>query len=104
MKRVINGKTYNTDTAIELHSRCTVYETETIYMRKSGELFYFRKFGVLTEIIPTNLEEIKEWVTDRYGNYFYGGDEEEAGIIDGVNYGLVNEVFEKIKDEYFKRK
>ena len=103
MKKIIKGKTYNTDTAIELRSLNTIYGLEKIYIRKKGELFYTKETNGKTWLEAVTLAQVREWCVTRFGYYFYGGDEEEDGIIDGLNYGLINSVFEDIKREYNKR-
>lgn len=87
MKKVINGKMYNTDTAKNLGEwwngvprndfNCC---EETLYRKKTGEFFLYGEGGANTkysksagqnsrsggsEIIPLTESEAKKWVEDR---------------------------------------
>lgn len=82
MKKIINGKLYNTDTAREVGWRSQnnpgdfYYVCETLYCKKTGEYFLHGDGGPLTQyaetvgqnqwrggerIIPMNLQAAKEW-------------------------------------------
>lgn len=82
MKKIINGKVYNTETAKELASRWNGRSerdfnciTETLYRKKTGEYFlhgeggpntsYAKRFGNSwgygERIIPYTEEEAKAW-------------------------------------------
>lgn len=83
MKKVINGKVYNTETAIELASYWNGLSysdfgcmTEGLYKTKKGRFFLHGKGGPMSkyaehhgncctegeDIIPLTLEEAKAWV------------------------------------------
>lgn len=97
MKKIINGKMYNTETAecVEwytngLSKRDFCYKEEGIYRKKTGEWFLYGEGGAMTEyaehlagtmrgygegIIPLTLQEAKEWCEkhadiDTYIKYF----------------------------------
>jgi len=82
MKKIINGKLYNTETATELGSYWNGYPhgdfsfvMETLYIKKTGEYFLHGEGGPLTEycnyvgnnrcfgsdICPYTKAEAKEW-------------------------------------------
>lgn len=85
MKKVINGKMYNTETATCIGCKCTNalsqrdfrYREEKLYQKRTKEFFLYGEGGALTEyaeyvtgcgytygekIIPLSEEEAKEWV------------------------------------------
>lgn len=92
MKRIINGKKYDTETAKKIasyHNNCSVtdfnYFYECLYLKKTGEFFICGEGGALTKyvrsdgsgawcygekITPLSLEEAKRWV-ERYANDQY---------------------------------
>lgn len=82
MKKIINGKLYNTETAKEVAKDWNGYSTwdfnylcETLYLKKTGEWFLFGEGGSFTEyaepapggmvfgkqIIPYTEKQAKEW-------------------------------------------
>ena len=82
MKKIIKGKLYDTDTAIEIGNWSNGYpwsdfhcEYETLYKKKTGEYFLFAEGGPLSEhrerigdgwtygesIIPMSIGEAKSW-------------------------------------------
>ena len=86
MKKIINGKLYDTETAKEICSWSNVYYSgdfyhtyETIYQKKTGEYFLYGRGGALSQygesygsnwiagetIIPFSLEDFKEWALDK---------------------------------------
>lgn len=86
MKKIINGKLYNTETAKEICSWSNGYfsgdfhiVSETIFQKKTGEYFLYGWGGALSEygesygnnyiagetIIPFSLEDFKEWALDK---------------------------------------
>lgn len=94
MKKIINGKMYNTETAKELGGYWNGYSEgdfyflkETLYLKKSGEYFlhgeggaaskYWKRFGDGrigdNVIIPFSEEEAKEWAVE-----YLSADEYEA--------------------------
>ena len=103
MKKIINGKSYDTDTARELAEYWNGYgrsdfrwTIETLYIKKTGEYFLFGQGGPMTkysessgglvtngkEIFPLTLKEAKEWAEenidgDTYEKIFGEVEEEE---------------------------
>lgn len=86
MKKVINGKMYNTDTAVDKGKWWNGYSTtdfhyvyETLYQKKTGEFFLYGEGGSLSqyaqpcgtgqcggeEIIPMTESEAKEWSEEK---------------------------------------
>ncbi len=84
MKKIINNKLYNTDTAKEVASYSNGYGWgqshhvhETLYRKKTGEFFLYGCGGPMTEysefkhgcwsggerIVPLSEQETKVWVT-----------------------------------------
>ena len=85
MKKIINGRKYDTETAKEVaywnngypHSNFSHCE-ETLYLKKTGEFFLYGEGGALTEysrdtwsgscggskIIPMTEEDAKEWAME----------------------------------------
>lgn len=83
MKKIINGKMYNTDTAKECGSwwnRCSTsdfhHRTERLFQKKTGEFFLYGEGGPMTRwahscgdnswcggegIEPMTIDEAKEW-------------------------------------------
>ena len=87
MKKIINGKKYDTDTAkkIATHSRChgdfSDY-SETLYLKKTGEFFLYGSGGPMSkyatpagqnswsggsEIIPLSKEKAQKWAEKHLG-------------------------------------
>ena len=85
MKKVIDGKTYNTETACKLGARDNGYRNhrdfnyccETLYQTKKGNYFIFgeggaeskykkqlsyNEWGAGEHIVPISIEEAKSWV------------------------------------------
>lgn len=99
MKKIINGKTYDTETAEELAARCEncrsfEYVNETLYKTKKGAYFLAGEGGPMSrysvpdgngsssgsDIIPLSEEQAKAW-TEEYANSKYCeifGEPEEA--------------------------
>ena len=86
MKKIINGKMYNTETAKELESYWNGYSErdfnycyEVLYVKKTGEYFLACEGGPMSpyaghygdmrgygeEIIPMTEEEAKEWAEEK---------------------------------------
>ena len=82
MKKIINGRLYNTDTATSIGGWCNGYSMydfnyceEILYRKKTGEFFLYGKGGARSSyaescgdcwcsgenIIPFTYEEAKEW-------------------------------------------
>lgn len=86
MKKIINGKKYDTDTAKEvgysnngLLSTDIDYIEETLYQKKTGEFFLYGEGGARTEyadyrgemsschgckIVPLTVKEAKKWAEE----------------------------------------
>ena len=86
MKKVINGKMYDTDTATKLASWCNMqdfsnfnYVDETLYKKRTGEYFLYGEGGPMTKyavstgsnswsggemIIPLTLSAAQEWAEE----------------------------------------
>ena len=85
MKKIINGKLYNTQTAKEVGQYWNGYGAgdfhhicETLYLKKTGEYFLHGEGGAMTHyseacaggwtggsiIIPYTEEQAKEWVVE----------------------------------------
>lgn len=101
MRKIINGKAYDTSTATKLavHDNGLLpndfdYTEETLFRKKTGEFFLYGEGGARTkygkesgpssriggaEIIPMTMDEAKKWVenhaNERYEEIF--GDAEE---------------------------
>lgn len=86
MKKIINGKVYNTETATELGSYWNgyphgdfAYASETLYIKKTGEYFLYCEGGPLSEyaeyvgrdrcfgsyIYPYSKATAKEWAAEK---------------------------------------
>lgn len=86
MKKIINGKLYNTETATELGDFWNGLSTsdfrnlsETLYRKKNGEFFLYGQGGAMTEysqpvgdmtgggekIIPFTEEQARNWAEKR---------------------------------------
>lgn len=84
MRKIINGKLYDTDTATYIGSRehgtprDFEYVSETLYQKKSGELFLYGEGGAMSRysescgsnswkgsstIIPERDFDVKKWVS-----------------------------------------
>lgn len=103
MKKVINGKRYNTETAQhkaewdnELPVNDFSYYTEDLYLKKTGEYFLHGKGGAASpysksvgnasveseKIVPLTIEEAQKWVEEKLDADQY---EEIFGVIDEGN-------------------
>lgn len=89
MKKIINGKVYDTATAKELGSWCNAgtwrdfnHMEETLYRKKTGEFFLHGEGGPMTKyaqpagqnswsagdrIMPMTFPEAREWAEDHLG-------------------------------------
>lgn len=87
MKKIINGKMYNTETAKKVGEWWNGYSTrdfhyceETLYQKKTGEFFLYGEGGALSpytkscgqncwsgaeEIIPMRESEAREWAEEK---------------------------------------
>lgn len=86
MKKIINGRMYNTETATELGNFWNGlsasdfgYLSETLYRKKNGEFFLYGDGGAMTkysyvvgnescggeEIIPLTEEQAKHWAEEK---------------------------------------
>ena len=92
MKKIIDGKMYNTETATELGEFWNGLSTndfsnlsETLYRKKNGEFFLYGQGGAMTEysqpvgdmagggekIIPFTKEQARNWAEERLGTDEY---------------------------------
>lgn len=74
MKKIIDGKMYNTETAKLISSNCPIsdrgnfnYYNSEMYKKKTGEYFLFKEFWVIGEgfrqiIEPMSQTETKYWL------------------------------------------
>ena len=88
MKKIINGKMYNTETAVRIgyysngddYGDCHWYE-EVLYRKKTGQFFLYGSGGALTcyaectdsdgrwhrsgdAIVPLSIEQARQWAED----------------------------------------
>ena len=84
MKKIINGRMYNTETAKEIgyFRRNIPYMLDTLYQKKTGEYFevhnHFSNDGnyeTVSEFYPISEDDAKEWVAkfmtgDKYEEIF----------------------------------
>ena len=121
MKKIINGKRYDTDTAKEMASasysgsvRDFAYWEETLYRKSTGEFFLYGEGGPASKyarpvgqnnwsggerIMPLTLEEAQEWAekyldADEYEEIF--GEVDEAGEKKQAMFSLSAGTIEKI--------
>lgn len=86
MKKIINGRKYDTETAKEMawdeyNGSCSDFQwwQETLYQKRTGEFFLFGRGGAMSkyaescgqnswsggsDILPLTLDEAKEWVEE----------------------------------------
>lgn len=122
MKKIINGKKYDTDTAKEVGShwngtdpRDFSWYQETLYEKRTGEFFLYGEGGPMTRyavscgqnewsgsarIIPLDHEAARKWAekhlsADEYESFFGTVEEDETKRI--VTYSLPVSTVEKIK-------
>ena len=63
MKRIVNGKLYDTDTAeLVCLSKISLF-SERLYRTKKGRYFIYDKFGSVEYIKPLNEDETFEWLS-----------------------------------------
>ena len=73
MKKVISGRLYDTETALEvgewdngLGDRDFGLEVETLYRKRTGE-YFLHGWGAGAEIRPLTYEQAREWAERRLG-------------------------------------
>jgi hypothetical protein len=80
MRKIINGKLYDTDTAEPIYTELYLFKRRTLYRTKKGNWFMF--YHANKEIRPMTDEEVMEYLGERdecidiYLKYF--GSVEEA--------------------------
>jgi len=87
MKRVINGRRYDTDKATLVGEAChgepmeAGYTRETLYRKRGGE-YFVRTQGpyTLDAIVPLTHREAGEWVMDNKGMALYYEEFKSEGI------------------------
>ena len=63
MKRIVNGKLYDTDTAeLVCRSKIALFENR-LYRTKKGRYFVYEKIGDIEDIKPLNEDKIFEWLS-----------------------------------------
>ncbi len=123
MKKIIDGKRYDTDTAKEMGSdsfsnrRDFHYWMETLYRKNTGEFFLHGEGGPMSryavttgqnewsggeKIIPLTIESAKSWAeehldADQYEKIF--GVVTEDGYKKTVTFSLPETIIEKIKHD-----
>jgi hypothetical protein len=122
MKKIINGKVYDTETAKELDCWSNMADvrnfnwfTETLYRKKTGEYFLYGEGGPMTKyavaegsnswrggsrIMPLSFQEAREWAEkhldgDEYEAIFGAVSEDESRV--QVCYSLSAAAAETIK-------
>lgn len=122
MKKIIDGKIYDTSTAKEIAFWCNAgtwrdftHKEETLYRKKTGEYFLFGEGGPMTNyaeysgpnswgsgerIIPLSFKQAKEWAeehmeADDYESEFGEIVEDSSKRI--VTYSLTKEAVEKLR-------
>lgn len=122
MKKIINGKVYDTETATLMASWENMYDVrnfsyveERLYQKKTGEFFLYGYGGPSTKyaktvgqntwtggekIMPLSYEAAKEWTEehcdgDKYEEIF--GEIDEDGEVSYVQYRISNAAQEKAK-------
>lgn len=129
MKKIINGKIYNTETAkklarFESHYNPTDlnYFEEELYQKKTGEFFLYGtgnaasrynkiSYGNYTgaeKIIPLSYQEAQDWAeqsldSEKYINIFGEPKEDENSEKQCLNLYMSSVVIEKIKKEAAKK-
>lgn len=128
MKKIINGKVYDTDKAKELGIYCSPgnwndfnYYEETLYQKRTGEFFLFGKGNANTKyaevigqncwsggrkILPMSYEDAREWAekhldADEYEEIF--GVVDESGAKMTVTLSIDSGKWESAKREAAKR-
>ena len=121
MKKIINGKVYNTETAVEVgywsngqYLSDFSYMREALYRKKTGEYFLFGEGGAMSryaksfgdcwgygeEIMPLSYEAAQKWAEekltgDEYEEIFGEVTEDESRKINA--YNLATTSIEKLK-------
>lgn len=122
MKKIINGKKYDTDTAKEVGYKASgvsprdlSWWRETLYVKRTGEFFLYGEGGPMTKyavscgqnqwcgsskIIPLNTEAAQKWVSehlsvDEYESLFGEVTEDDSKRI--VTYSLPARTIDKLK-------
>ena len=63
MKRIVNGKLYDTDT-VELVCQSSISRFENrLYRTRKGRYFVYEKIGNVEDITPLNEDETFEWLS-----------------------------------------
>ena len=127
MKKVIDGKRYDTDSARKMGERSggqygdLNWISETLYRKSTGEYFLHGQGGANTryavaigaqswsggeKIFPLSLEEAKEWASenldgDTYEEIFGTGDDDSKKT---VTFSLPETVIERIRQKSLEKK
>lgn len=107
MKKIINNKLYNTDTAKEIGSWASSdyvdsfdYNDETLYRKRTGEFFFHRCWYGGSDIRPATYSDAREWserhlTVEEYESVF--GDVSEDDSRSVLSISLPTSVSEKIR-------
>ena len=78
MKKIINGKLYDTDTAERVYEELYLNKRRTLYLTTKGSWFLF--YHAKKEIVPKTDAEVMEYLGERDADLYikYFGDVEEA--------------------------
>ncbi len=117
MRKIIDGKLYDTDKAREVGRWSNGwggpdYASTELYRKRTGEYFarvvrgeYVDDLGYLDTIIPMSYAEAKEWAerhlaTDEYEDEFDAPDEDETAVL---SLTVPAATYRAIKDEATRR-
>ncbi len=124
MKKIINGKRYDTDTAKMVgeasYSNCSDfhYWSEELYRKKTGEYFLFGEGGPMSKysqsvgenewtgghkIVPLTLKEAQRWAEkhlsgDEYEALFGKAEEDKVQVSTWIEEGIKGEI-DKLREE-----
>ena len=122
MKKIINGKRYDTDTATSLgadsysNTRDFNYWYEELYRKQTGEFFLYGEGGAASKyavsvgqnsweggskIIPLSIESAKEWAEEHLSADLYEeafGEVDEGGEKTTVTIRLTEKAIKELKD------
>lgn len=93
MKKIINGKMYDTETAKHIGDR---NNCEALYQKKTGEFFLYSESG----ITPLSFDEAREWAeskldADVYIEIFGEPEEDDSKVL--LSAYIRKDMFERIK-------
>ena len=86
MKRVINGRRYDTDKATLVGEAChgepmePGYTRETLYRKRGGEYFIVVQGAYTFDVVPLKYKEVQAWYIDNMGAAAYYEEFKAEGI------------------------